>query len=165
MKGKGFLVKGHEKQLQIVTPCEIQDISLAIAQQVKHRYLLLYKHIPSTLRKDFFYMSPTSQNELIRFVAKYIIQTWVKTVKHRFISADEVTSVYVHVNVCMCMCVYVYMCIYILVYIFICIYIYIFVYIFVCIYIHKFIYIYIYIYILIYINETVMDDYTIKDGT
>ena len=36
---------------------------LAIARQAIHDYLLFYEHIRSTLRKDFIYMSPTSQNE------------------------------------------------------------------------------------------------------
>ena len=40
-------------------------IFLGIVRQVQHRYLLLYEHICSTLRKDFFYMSPANQNELI----------------------------------------------------------------------------------------------------
>ena len=51
---------------------------LAIVWQVKHLYLLLYEHISSTLRRQSFYMSPTSQNELIGIVAKYIIQIWLK---------------------------------------------------------------------------------------
>ena len=38
---------------------------LAIVRQVKHHYLLLYGHIRSTLRKHFFCMSLTNQNELI----------------------------------------------------------------------------------------------------
>ena len=58
---------------------------LAIVPQVKHRYLLLYKHICSTLGKDFFYMSPTNQNELID----------IKKVKRCSISVDKVTYVYV----------------------------------------------------------------------
>ena len=42
--------------------------------QVKYRYLLLYEHIHTALRKHFFSMSPASQNELIDIVAKYTIQ-------------------------------------------------------------------------------------------
>ena len=42
--------------------------------QVKYRYLLLYEHIHTALRKHFFSMSPASQNELTDIVAKYTIQ-------------------------------------------------------------------------------------------
>ena len=49
-------------------------IILAIVRQVAYRYLLLYEHIHTALRKHFFYMSPASQNELIDIVAKYTIQ-------------------------------------------------------------------------------------------
>ena len=61
---------------------------LAIVRQVKHRYLLLYEHIHSTLRKDFFYMSPTNQNELI---GKINHLNDLKKVKRRSISVDKVT--------------------------------------------------------------------------
>ena len=40
-------------------------------------------------------MSPTSQNELIGIIAKYIIQK-------RIISADKVTSLYVYVYIFIC---------------------------------------------------------------
>ena len=68
---------------------------LAVVRPVTQHYLLLFENIDSTLRKDFFYMSPTSQSKLISIVAKYIIQIWLKDVKCRSISAKEVTSVYV----------------------------------------------------------------------
>ena len=49
----------------------------AIAWQVTHCYLLLYKYFHSLLRKDVSYMDPIIQNEnneLISIVAKYIFQ-------------------------------------------------------------------------------------------
>ena len=92
-------------------------------------------------------LSPTSQNELISIVTKYIIQICLETVTCCSIYADEVTSV---VSMCMWMYVCVYMCIYIyiyIVYIYICMYIYIVcMYIYICIYI-VYICMYIYIYI------------------
>ena len=51
---------------------------LAIVRQVKHLCLLVDDHIHSALRKDFFYISPISQNEMIGIVAKYTIQISLK---------------------------------------------------------------------------------------
>ena len=48
---------------------------LTVVQQVNH---LLYEYICSTLRNEFFFMSPTIQNELIGIVAKCTIQIWLK---------------------------------------------------------------------------------------
>ena len=124
-------------------------IILAIVRQVAYRYLLLYEHIHSLLRKSVSYMSPTSQNQLIGIFANYIIQIWlieeIKEVKCRSISADEVTSVFVYVHVCKCICVYT--CMYLCVCTRICMHIYIKIYI----YIYKFILLlYIYIYYVIH---------------
>ena len=72
-------------------------------------------------------LSPTSQNELISIVTKYIIQICLETVTCRSIYADEVTSVVsmcMWMYVCLCICVYVYVySIYIYMYVCICIYI------------------------------------------
>ena len=51
------------------------------------------------LRKDFFHRSPANENELIRIVAKYTIQIWLKKVKCRSVSVDKVTYVHVYVYV------------------------------------------------------------------
>ena len=56
-------------------------IFLTIIRQTKYRYLLLYEHINSALRKDFFYMTPPSQIEMIGIVAKYTIQILLKKSK------------------------------------------------------------------------------------
>ena len=71
-------------------------IFLGIVRQVQHRYLLLYEHICSTLRKVFFYMSPTNQNELI---GKINLSNDFKKVKSRSISVNKVTYVYVYIYV------------------------------------------------------------------
>ena len=70
---------------------------LAIVRQVKHRYLLLYEQIRSTLRKDFFYVRPTNQNELI---GKINHSNDLKKVKRRSVSVDKVTYVYVYIYMC-----------------------------------------------------------------
>ena len=73
-------------------------------------------------------LSPTSQNELISIVTKYIIQICLETVTCRSIYADEVTSVVsmcMWMYVCLCICVYVYIYI---VYIYICMYVYVYIY-------------------------------------
>ena len=56
--------------------------------------LLLSEHIRSTLRKDFFYMNQTNQNELIEKKVKNL-----KKVKGRSISLDKITYVYVYIYV------------------------------------------------------------------
>ena len=56
--------------------------------------LLLSEHIRSTLRKDFFYMNQTNQNELIEKKVKNL-----KKVKGRSISVDKITYVYVYIYV------------------------------------------------------------------
>ena len=77
----------------------------AIAWQVTHCYLLLYKYFHSLLRKDVSYMDPIIQNEnneLISIIAKYIFQKWI------FLQTKLL--------VCMCMCVcvlYIYIYIYV----------------------------------------------------
>ena len=80
---------------------------LAIVRQDKHCYLLLYKCIRSTLLKDFFEISTPSQNELTGIVTKYTLQIWLKKIKCRSISVDEVTNVYVYVYICISVCIYV----------------------------------------------------------
>ena len=52
--------------------------------------LLLSEHIRSTLRKDFFYMNQTNQNELI---GKINHSNDLKKVKGRSISVDKITYV------------------------------------------------------------------------
>ena len=54
-------------------------------------------------------MSPTSQNELISIIGKYIIIEEIEEVNNRSISADKVTAVYVH----LCRFTYIYIYIYI----------------------------------------------------
>ena len=61
---------------------------LTIVRQVALHYLLLI----------FFFMSTTSQNELIGIIAKYIIQKWW------FLQTKLV------VYMCICACVYMYIC-------------------------------------------------------
>ena len=50
-------------------------------------------------------MSTPSQNELTGIVTKYTIQIWLKKIKCRSISVDEVTSVYVYVYICISVCI------------------------------------------------------------
>ena len=86
-----------------------------ITRQIKYRYLLLYEHIHSALRKDFFFMTPPSQIEMIGIVAKYTIQILLKNTPFKYylkkvnevISVNEVTNAYVHVYIFICVCVYV----------------------------------------------------------
>ena len=57
---------------------------LTITRQTKYRYLSLYEHNHSALRKDFFYMTPPSQIEMIGIVAKYTIQILLKKSKRSY---------------------------------------------------------------------------------
>ena len=74
---------------------------LVYLTQVKYLYLLLYEYIRSTLRRGFFYMIPTSQNELIGIVTKHTIQIWLKS-KMSFYFCRRSYSCIAYVYICMC---------------------------------------------------------------
>ena len=94
-----FFIKELRKQLQTVTPCEIQEVSQILLGKLKYHNLLLYEHIRTTLQKYFFYMSPTNENELTGIVVKYTIEILLKKVKSRSISVYKV-SLFIFVCVC-----------------------------------------------------------------
>ena len=47
---------------------------LAIVREIVNYYPFVHEHICSPIRKETFYMNPTSQNKLIEIIGKQIIQ-------------------------------------------------------------------------------------------
>ena len=64
-------------------------------------------HFRQVIHHYVFYMSPTSQNELIGIATKYTFQKWL------FLQTKLLVYMSVYICVCIYMCVHMYICIYV----------------------------------------------------